>query len=59
MHVVLLFLPRKILQKTQHGKTQRMQPYLFQPSDSEASLDTDFTNELNEEEFERLQSTDW
>ena len=34
-------------------------PYLFEPYDSEASSDTDSTNESDEEQFERLQNTDW
>ena len=38
---------------------QGTQPYLFDPYDSEASSDTDSTNESDEEEFERLQNTDW
>lgn len=35
------------------------QPYLFEPYDSEASSDTDSTNESDEGQFERLQNTDW
>ena len=38
---------------------QGTQPYLFEPYDSEASPDTDSTNESEEEQFERLQNTDW
>ena len=38
---------------------QGTQPYLFEPYDSEASSYTDSTNEANEEQFERLQNTDW
>ena len=38
---------------------QGTQPYLFEPYDSEAGSDTDSTNESNEEQFERLQNTDW
>lgn len=33
---------------------QGTQQYLFEPYDSEASSDTDFTNQSDEEEFERL-----
>ena len=36
---------------------QGTQPYLFEPYDSEASSDTDSTNESDEEDFERLQNT--
>ena len=35
------------------------QPYFFEPYDSEASSGTDFSNESEEEQFERLQNTDW
>lgn len=38
---------------------QGTQPHLFEPYDSEASSDTGSTNESDEEEFERLQNTDW
>ena len=35
------------------------QPYLFEPYDSEASSGTDSTNDSDQDQFERLQSTDW
>ena len=35
------------------------QPYLFEPYDSGASLGTDSTNDSDQDQFERLQSTDW
>ena len=38
---------------------QGTQPYLFEPYDSEASSDTDFTNKSDEEQFERPQNTEW
>ena len=35
------------------------QPYLFEPYDSGASSGTDSTNDSDQDQFERLQSTDW
>ena len=35
------------------------QPYLFEPYDSEASSGTESSNDSEEEQFERLQNTDW
>ena len=35
------------------------QPYLFEPYDSGASSNTDCTNDSDQDQFERLQSTDW
>ena len=35
------------------------QPYLFEPYDSGASSGTDSTNDSVQDQFERLQSTDW
>jgi len=35
------------------------QPYLFEPYNSGASSGTDSTNDSDQDQFERLQSTDW
>ena len=35
------------------------QPYLFEPYDSGASSCTDSINDSDQDQFERLQSTDW
>jgi len=35
------------------------QLYLFEPYDSRASSGTDSTNDSDQDQFERLQSTDW
>ena len=57
--VLPLLLLKNILQNTQHGKTVKERSrFSFEPYDSEASSDTDSTNESDEEQFERLQKTD-
>ncbi|XP_068736723.1 P2X purinoceptor 7-like [Montipora capricornis] len=36
-----------------------VQPYLFEPYDSDASSGTDSSNDSGERQYERLQNTDW
>lgn len=46
--------------ETTMGDCLGTQPYLFEPYDSEASSDADSTSESeDDQQFERLQNTDW
>ena len=57
--VLVLFRLKHSTEDKPWEDCQGTQPYLFEPYDSEASSDTDFTNESDEKQFERPQNTEW